>query len=398
MRVLLFTGKGGVGKTSVAAATALRAADAGRRTLVLSTDPAHSLGDAFDVALGSEPVRVAPRLHAEQIDAQQRLEANWRDIREYLVALLQWGGVTGLEAEELSVLPGLEEIFSLIDIRRHVEAAQHDLLIVDCAPTAETLRLLSLPDALAWYLERVFPLQGKFAKAVRPVLGRVTTMPLPEDAMLGSVERLHHNLDGVRRLLTDGERSSVRLVLNPEKMVIAEARRTYTYLNLFGYHVDAVLVNRLLPDDVRDPWFDGWKAAQAEHLRSVHDSFAPVPVLRAPLFEREPVGVELLRRLGDALYGDAAADAVLHRDDPLRFRTDGAGYVLELALPFVGKGDIDLLARGDELYVKVGAYTRSVLMPAALRRYELAGAAMDGGRLTVRFVPPVLDHALDVPR
>jgi arsenite/tail-anchored protein-transporting ATPase len=398
MRVLLFTGKGGVGKTSVAAATALRAAASGRRTLVLSTDPAHSLGDAFDVALGPEPVEVAPRLHAEQIDAQERLEVNWREIQTYLVALLQWGGVTGVEAEELSVLPGLEEIFSLIDVKRHVDAGAHDLLIIDCAPTAETLRLLSLPDALSWYIERIFPVQGKIARAVRPMLGRMTTMPLPEDGMFDAVERLYRNLEGARDVLADGRRTSVRLVLNPEKIVVAEARRTYTYLSLFGYHVDSVIVNRLLPDVVRDPWFDRWKALQAEHLASVHASFGDVPVLTAPLLEGEPVGAERLEELAAEVYGDRDPAAVLHEGEPMRFSEDAGGYVIDLALPFVGKADVDLLTRGDELYVKVGAYNRSLLLPAALRRCEVTAANIEGDRLRIRFAPADLGRTADVPR
>lgn len=388
MRVLLFTGKGGVGKTSVAAATALRAADAGLRTLVISTDPAHSLADALDVELGPHPTRVTHLLEGEQIDARQRLEENWREIQSYLVALLSWGGVAEVEAEELSVVPGLEEIFSLIDVKRHVEAGLHDMLVVDCAPTAETLRLLSLPDVLAWYMERIFPRDGRVARAVRPMLGRVTTMPLPEDSMLDSIGRLHRNLDGVREILTDGATTSVRLVLNPEKIVIAEARRTYTYLQLFGYHVDAVVVNRLLPDAVSDPYFARWKALQAAHLQTIREGFSEVPVLTAPLFDDELVGCAALGRMADAVYDDRDVQAVLAHAAPLRFVRDDTGWMLHLALPFVDKREVDLLHRGEELYVKVGTHTRSIMLPAALQRCSVGGARMDGGRLTVRFMQP----------
>lgn len=387
MRVLLFTGKGGVGKTSVAAATALRAAAAGQRTLVVSTDPAHSLGDAFGLDLGPDATTVAPGLQAEQIDARLRLEENWREIQSYLVALLSWGGVGEVEAEELSVVPGIEEIFSLIDVKRHVEAGRHDLLVVDCAPTAETLRLLSLPDALGWYMERIFPVERKVARAVRPVLGRLTTMPLPAEAMLDSISRLHRNLDGVRDILTDGATTSVRLVVNAEKIVIAEARRTYTYLQLFGYHVDAVVVNRLLPPEVSDPYFARWKALQAEHLCTIRDGFAGVPVLTAPLFDDELVGNHALGRLGDAVYDGQPAHVILATGDPLRFAREDDGWVLDLALPFVDKRDVDLLRRGDELYIKVGTHTRSIMLPAALTRCDVGGARMADGRLTVRFDP-----------
>ncbi|MPZ74068.1 MAG: AAA family ATPase [Nitriliruptorales bacterium] len=388
MRVLLFTGKGGVGKTSVAAATAVRAAGLGRRTLVMSTDPAHSLADSFGVALGREPTIVAPNLEAEQIDAQQRLEDNWRDIRNYLVSLLSWGGVDTVEAEELSVIPGLEEIFSLIDVKRHVDSGKHDLLVVDCAPTAETLRLLSLPDALGWYLERIFPVERKVAKVVRPMLNRVTTMPLPQDQLFGAIDSLYRNLEGVRDILRDVSRTSVRLVVNAEKMVIAEARRTYTYLNLFGYHVDAVVVNRLLPDAVTDPWFDRWKALQAEHLATVEQGFAGVPMMRAPLFDEEIVGLDALDRLAQAVYGEDAVDEVLRHIEPPRFERTSDGYLLVLALPFVDRGDVDVFRTADELHVKVGPHHRSILLPAALARCEVVSAGIHGGDLRVRFASP----------
>jgi arsenite/tail-anchored protein-transporting ATPase len=388
-RVLLFTGKGGVGKTSVAAATALRASAAGHRTLVLSTDPAHSLGDAFGVTLGDRPTPVADRLEAEQIDARARLEDNWREIRSYLVSLLAWGGVGEIEAEELAVLPGLEEIFSLIDLRRHAEAGAHDLIVVDCAPTAETLRLLSLPDVLGWYLERIFPLQRRVASVVRPVLGRMTSMPLPQDALLDSVEQLHGNLTAVRRILLDADRTSVRLVVNAEAMVVAEARRTATYLSLFGYHLDAVVVNRLLPDEVRDPYFERWKAVQATHLDTVRAGFDGVPILTAPLFPDEPVGAERLVPLAHAVYRDRDETAVLHRSEPLRIDRTPDGWLLRLNLPFAAKGEVDMHRRGDELFVTVGAHTRSLLLPAVLQRGEITGAALDQGRLDVRFAEPV---------
>jgi arsenite/tail-anchored protein-transporting ATPase len=386
-RVLLFTGKGGVGKTSVAAATAVHAARKGLRTLVLSTDPAHSLADAFGVPLGDAPSRVLPNLDAEQIDARARLEDNWREIREYLVALLSWGGLGQVEAEELSVLPGLEEIFSLVDLRRNVRAGRHDLVVVDCAPTAETLRLLSLPDVLGWYLERLFPLHRRVASAVRPVLGRMTSMPLPREALLDAVARLHANLDGVRSILLDGERSSVRLVVNAEAMVIAEARRTATYLGLFGYHLDAVIVNRLLPDAVTDPYFNRWKALQAKHLETVRAGFDGVPVLTAPLFDDELEGPSGLQDLAEAVYAERDPAAVLHRSEPLRLVPAEDGWLLSIALPFAAKGEVDMLRRGDDLLLKVGAHTRSILLPAVLQRLEVTAASLRDGRLDVRLAP-----------
>src|ERR671931_602383 len=284
MRVLLFTGKGGVGKTTIAAATAVRAAKAGRRTLVMSTDPAHSLADSFDTELGPASRQIAPNLWAEQIDAQERLEANWREIQEYMVSLMNWAGVDAIQAEELSVLPGLAKIFSLIDVKRYVDAADHDLLVVDCAPTAETLRLLSLPEIMNWYIERIFPVERRVVKAVRPLVTKMTTLPIAGDQVCGAVERLHRNLNAVKRILVD------------------EARRTYTYLGLFGYRVDAIVVNRIIPDDVTDPYFGKWKDIQAEHLQTVRESFEPVPILTARLFDREMVGLSLLEDMGREVY------------------------------------------------------------------------------------------------
>ena len=265
-RVLLFTGKGGVGKSTTAAATALRCADAGARTMVLSTDPAHSLADAYDVELGDLSVEIAPGLWGQQIDTQARMEDAWVDIQAWLLEVFEWAGVRAIEAEELSVVPGLDEIFSLSDINTYAESGDWDVIVVDCAPTAETLRLLSLPEVLRWYMDRVFPTTRKVNRVVSPILGRVTGIPTPGDDVFSTASRFYDRLDGVRDLLCDTERTSVRLVVNPERLVVAEARRTHTYLSLFGYQVDAVVANRLLPEAITDPWFTEWKARHAEHL------------------------------------------------------------------------------------------------------------------------------------
>src|SRR5947208_4200363 len=294
VRILLFTGKGGVGKTTVAAATAVRASSAGNRTLVMSTDPAHSLADSFDIPLTAQAQQISLNLWAEQIDAQERLESNWRDIQEFVVSFVSWAVVDAVDAEELSVMPGLDEIFSLTDVKRHADSGRFDLLVVDCAPTAETLRLLSLPEAMNWYIERIFPVERRVVKTIRPLLSKLTSMPIADDRIFAAVERLHRNLDGVRQLLTNDRMSSGRQVVNPEKMVIAEARRTYTYLSLFGYRCDAIVVNRIIPDEVNDPYFGKWKDIQAEHLETVKESFQPVPIITARLFDREMVGLELL--------------------------------------------------------------------------------------------------------
>jgi arsenite-transporting ATPase len=385
VRVLLFTGKGGVGKTTVAAATALRCADSGRRTIVLSTDPAHSLADAFDVALGSVLRPVADRLWGQQLDATERLEDVWGQVQDYLVEVLDWAGAEGIEAEELAVVPGLDEIFSLSDIKAYAESGEWDVVVVDCAPTAETIRLLSLPEILSWYMDRIFPAGRAVTRLVRPVLTRVSSLPVANDDVFAAARRFYDRLDGVRELLTNGVLTSVRLVVNPERMVIAEARRTATYLALFGYRVDAVVANRLLPAAVTDPWFDAWKEAHAEHLASIEEGFAPLPVLRAELAGDELVGLDRLRGFGEALYGDVDPVAVLHHGDPLRVEKRGSRAVLSLELPFTDRDQLELGRRDGELLVRVGAHRRAVVLPDSLRRREVVGATMVGGRLEVSF-------------
>ena len=385
MRVVLFTGKGGVGKTTTAAATALACADAGLRTLVLSTDPAHSLGDAFDRPLGSRPEEVVDGLHAQQLDAQERMEESWGEIQSYLVDVFDWAGVRGIEAEELAIIPGLDEVFALSDIKEAADSGEWDVVVVDCAPTAETIRLLSLPDVLSWYMDRLFPASRRLNKVVSPILSRVTNLPVAGDDVFGSAQRFYDRIEGVRDLLIDSASTTVRLVVNPERMVIAEARRTYTYLSLFGYRVDAVVANRLLPDAVQDPWFETWKATHAEHLATIEDGFAPLPILRAELAGAEVVGVDALRRFGADLYRDLDPAAVLHEGEPLSVTKRATGYELALDLPFADRDDLEVGRHGDELLVRVGPYRRALVLPDTLRRRSVSAASLRDGRLRVTF-------------
>lgn len=385
MRVVLFTGKGGVGKTTVACATALRIAAQGKKTLLMSTDPAHSLADAFGVELGPEPQEIATNLWAEEIDPQQRLEENWREIQQHAVNVLQWAGIAEIEAEELSVIPGLDEIFSLADVKRHHDDDPYDALIVDCAPTGETLRLLSLPDIIQWYMERVFPVERKIVGALRPVARRMTSLPLPDDGVYAAVRRFYDKLDGVRQVLTDPVTTSVRLVVNPERMVIAEARRTFTYLNLFGYRVDAIVANRLLPEEVSDPYFERWKALQAEHMATIVESFAPVPILTARLRDQELGTIDALASLGREVYDDLDPSEVLFADDPMTIARDGDDYVLGLKLPFASRAELELAVKNDELFVKVGPYRRTIMLPKTLASRTLDNAELTDDRLRVTF-------------
>jgi len=385
VRILLFTGKGGVGKTTTAAATALRCADAGLRTVVLSTDPAHSLADAFDRELGDVALEIAPNLWGQQLDTQARMEDTWAEIQAWLLQVFEWAGVAAIEAEELSVIPGLDEVFSLSDIKAYADSGEWDVVVVDCAPTAETLRLLSLPEILRWYMDRVFPMSRKVNKVVSPLLGRVAGLPVPGDDVFGSASRFYDRLDGVRELLCDTERTSVRLVVNPERLVVAEARRTYTYLSLFGYRVDAVVANRLLPDAVTDPWFTEWRARHAEHLASIEEGFAPLPILRAELASAEVVGPEALRRFGEGLYAEVDPAAVLHPGEPMQVLRKGTGYELVLDLPFAEKDDLELGRRDDELLIRVGSHRRAMLLPDSLRRRPVRAASLREGKLRVTF-------------
>jgi arsenite-transporting ATPase len=385
MRVILFTGKGGVGKTTIACATALRIAAAGKKTLLMSTDPAHSVADAFGTELTPDPTEVADNLWAEQIDPQTRLEENWREIQEHAIAVLNWAGLAEVEAEELSVIPGLDELFSLADVKRHHDEGPYDALVVDCAPTGETLRLLSLPDIIQWYMERIFPIERRVMGALRPVARRVSNLPLPDDNVYAAVRRFYDRLEGVRKVLTDESSTSVRLVVNPERMVIAEAQRTFTYLNLFGYRVDAIVANRLLPDEVSDPYFDRWKELQVEHLGTIEESFSPVPILTARLRDQELVGARLLDSLGDEVYGELDPVGVLHTENPMAIVKDGTSYVLTLNLPLTEKEDLDLSTKADELFVRVGPYRRTIMLPKVLAMRDLADARLADGKLTVTF-------------
>ena len=334
MRIVLVTGKGGVGKTTVAAATAIHAAQQGHRTLVLSTDTAHSLSDVLAVRLGHEPVEVAPRLHAQQLDGRRRLEESWSDIRGYLVELLGWAGADAIDAAELASLPGLEEVFALENLRDHARSGAYDLLVVDCAPTAETLRLLALPEILDWYIERVFPTHRRLAKLTRPLLRRATSMPLADDALFESFSRFTDRLEGVKALLADREITTVRLVTTAEQVVVAETRRTYAYLSLFGYGVDALVVNRMVGDGHVGPFFDEWRTRQDRAMEAVDETFASVTRLEAALEASELVGASRLAVLGKQLYGDADPAARLGPAGPgLRFDREGSAVTLRIPLP-----------------------------------------------------------------
>lgn len=394
MRVLLFTGKGGVGKTTTAAATAVRAARRGTKTLVASTDASHSLGDALGVDAGSAPTEVEPGLFAQQISTVARAEQQWRTIQEYLLAVLDHAGLDPLAAEELTVLPGAEEVLALLEVRDQVREGPWDLVVLDCAPTAETLRLLALPGALAGYLGRTLTPERRIARALRPVLGR-GSVPVPGDPVVEALTRLQAELCDVREVLA-APTTSVRLVLTPEAVVVAEARRTLTSLALFGYVVDGVVANRVVPAG-DDPWRAAWAAAQAVQLDDVRASFAPAPVLVSGFAQAEPVGAEALAALADELYAGAGQEwlGVAQHAPVVRVERSGQEFVLALRLPLADRRDLDLGRRGDELVVTVGSHRRVLALPSALRRCVVVGAALRDGDLRIRFEPdPALWRSL----
>ena len=384
MRIILFTGKGGVGKTTTAAGTAATAAAAGYRTLVLSTDAAHSLGDAFGQSIGSQPTRVRERLYVQQVDAQRRFEESWAQIQGYLLTVLDAAGVDPITAEELTVIPGAEEVLALLELRSQVLSGEWDVVLVDCSPTAETLRLLALPEALGWYMDRIFPAERRIVKALRPVLAKAAGVPMPRDTVFDAFERLHADLQDVRDMLT-GSDASVRLVLTPETVVVAEARRSLTTLSLFGYRVDGIVANRVFPAEGADPWRQQWVNAQADVLGEVEQSFDGLAIWRSSYQPSEPVGVEALSRFADKLYGGDDPLAAPTSDDPMTITRTSSGATLSIALPFVAKSDIDLARHGDELVVTVGSYRRLLALPAALSRLDVVAARVQDGALQVRF-------------
>jgi len=366
MRIILYTGKGGVGKTSVSAATALRCADLGHRTIVISTDAAHSLADSFDLALGPEPTLVAPNLWGQELDVLYQMDKYWGNVQKYFVTVLAWRGLDDLIAEELVVLPGMEELASLLQIVHLHDDCDYDVVIVDCAPTGATLQLLSFPEVARWYLEKIFPLERKAVQLTRPILRAVTDLPIPDDELFDTVSGLVMQLTRMHGLLSDPQKASIRLVLNPEKMVIKEAQRTFAYLNLYGFLTDAVVSNRLIPARVQDSYFDSWKESHEKYSLMIEESFSPLPILKAPLFDQEVVGLDMLRRMAESIYGDSDPTEVYFVGRTHSVEKKDGRYVLSLLLPFVEKENLQLTRSGDELIVHIGNRKRNLILPRVL--------------------------------
>jgi arsenite-transporting ATPase len=386
-RILLYTGKGGVGKTSIAAATALLCAERGLRTIVLSTDIAHSLADAFEMPLGPEPTPIVPNLHGQEPDVYYNIARYWRTIQDYVAELFAWRGLDDVLAEEMTVLPGMDELGNLLWIADHVESGKYDVVVVDAAPTGETLRLLALPDASRWWIERIAPIGRRVSRLGRPMLERVLGIPIPQDEVFAAAERLLDRLADVHRLLSDPDQTSVRITIALDKLSVAEARRSYTYFHLFGYPSDMIIANRVLPKDAGS-FFARLREAQQRYLPIAEQEFGPVPVRTVPQFDHEMVGIDQLREIGVALFGDRDPTAVQYRGQPYRVSRENGTYVLQVALPFTERREVHLSRRSDELVLQVGAWRRTLMLPRALIDAPTKGAKMTDGTLRIQFEAP----------
>ncbi|MGD1953443.1 MAG: TRC40/GET3/ArsA family transport-energizing ATPase [Leptolyngbyaceae cyanobacterium] len=389
MRVLLMTGKGGVGKTSVAAATGLRCAELGYKTLVLSTDPAHSLADSFDMELEHTPREVKPNLWGAELDALRELEGNWGAVKRYITQVLQARGLEGVEAEELAILPGMDEIFSLVRMKRHYDEDEYDVLIIDSAPTGTALRLLSLPEVAGWYMRKLYkPFQAVSAALrplVEPIFRPVAGFSLPTTEVMDAPYEFYEQLIELEKVLTDTTTTSVRLVTNPEKMVIKESLRAHAYLSLYNVGTDMVVANRIIPDTVTDPFFKRWKENQQTYRQEIHDDFRPLPVKEVPLFSEEMCGLEALERLKETIYGDEDPTQVYYKETTLRVVQEENNYSLEVYLPGIPKSQVELSKSADELNIRIGNHRRNLVLPQALAALQPAGAKMEDDYLKIKF-------------
>ncbi len=386
-RILLYTGKGGVGKTSIAAATALACAERGYRTIILSTDIAHSLGDVFGTELGPEPREISANLWGQESEVFFNVARYWGRIQAYAASVLRWRGLDEVLAEEMTVLPGMDEVGSLLWIADHHDSDLYDVIVVDAAPTGETLRLLSLPEAIKWWMEKVEPIGRRISRLTGPIVHRVVGIPIPDEAVFDAGEELFSRLEDMRELLADHEKTSVRVVLTLEQVVIKEAQRAFTYFHLYDYPTDLVIANRILPDDV-GRYFRGWYEAQQVNGPLVERTFAPIPILRAPYLDREVVGFEVLRQLGSALYGDADPTQHFYRGRPYSVVRDDGAYILSVELPFTERDQISLSRQADELVIDLGGWRRNLVLPRALIDAKALGAKFEDHVLKIRFAAP----------
>lgn len=390
MRILMFMGKGGVGKTSAAAATGLRAARLGYKTLIMSLDIAHNLSDIFDLNKGlmdlnkGKPVKVSENLWIQELDIHQELQRNWNEVHKYLSLLLNTSGFDDVLAEELAILPGMEEVSALLYINGYARNRSYDLIVLDCAPTGEAIRFISIPTALEWYIKKIFTLERNIAKFVRPIVKRVSDIPIPEDSYFENINQLFLKLQGSNDILSNPELTSVRIVTNPEKIVLKETLRAFMYLNLYKINVDAVVLNRIIPPYVKDEFFESWKEIHSLYTSKAKEYFDPIPIFTVDLFTKEILGLEAIERLGDLIYGDRDPTEVFYKGRPYEFSKEDGCLMVKIELPFLNKEEIDVYRVGDELVLKLGAFKRNIPLPrSALASCEVVRAKMHEGYLIV---------------
>jgi arsenite-transporting ATPase len=386
MRVIIYTGKGGVGKTSVAAATALRCADLGYRTAVMSTDAAHSLSDSIEYQLSGQVQNISKNLDGLEVDIQYELEHRWKEIQAYLSDFLTSQGMDGVSAKEMAVFPGMELMSALFYVEEWHKEKKYDVVIMDTAPTADTLRLLAFPDTANWYFDKLFGMVRNVLKLARATVGKIMSTPLPSDKFLQDLESLRLRLGYVRDILTDPEITSVRLVLNPERMVITETQRAYTYLCLYGYTVEALVINRVLSKDISDSFFDAKFVEQAAHLQTIVEAFSPLKMLQAELMPREIVGRKALDKLADQLFGKEDPSMIYSKESPMKMYDEENGIsVLAIKMPFELNQKVELYTRKDDLVLQLGAFKKSITLPHAMANKKVLGADLENGWLKVRF-------------
>jgi arsenite-transporting ATPase len=391
MRIILFAGKGGVGKTSISSATGISSSRMGLRTLVMSLDAAHSLSDSFD--LDKElmdrnkgvPLKVDENLWIQEVDIQQEIERHWKNIYSYVTELFHMTGLDDMVSEELAILPGMEEISSLLYINQYIREKEFDTIILDCAPTGESIRFLSIPTALDWYMRKVFKIEKQITKIARPVAKRIYSVPLPEDRYFDSIQSLHDKLKGIDKILGDPRITTVRLITNPEKIVIKETQRAYMYFSLYGLHVDAIIINRILPEKYFEEYLGEWKRIQESYVREIGEIFSPLPVFHIPLFSKEIVGKEDLSRLADVLYEGKNPMDVFHIEKVYSIEKEDGTYRLEVTLPFAGQKDLDLYKKGDELIIRTPGHNQHIMLPKKVASFEPSKATFVGNKLHIHF-------------
>ncbi len=390
MRILLFSGKGGVGKTSLAAATGLQLSKLGYKTLVMSVDPAHSLADSFDLetslfnASTGDPYRIHDNLFIHEVNIQREIKRYWSEISTYIISVLRTTGIGDVESEELAILPGMEELSAMMYVNQYRREKSYDVIVLDCAPTAESLRFVSMPTTLEWYMKHIFPWQRGLLKAVRPLANRVSPVQLPKDTYFANIQSLFERVEGIGEILQDPMTTSVRLVTNPEKMVLRETQRAFVYFSLHGLTVDGILVNRVLPAEVTDVYFQGWRASQARIIEEIETYFAPVAVKQVPLFTQEVLGVERLEALAGVLYQDREDPSLVTRTEtPYSFEKVNSHYEVHLRLPFAVKGEVGLFKKGDELVVQIGTLRRHIGLPTSMSSLSPTKATLANQLLVV---------------